>query len=960
MLSSLVGGGGIPPEFIFKFGGAHMRNRNRSRKIGVLLGLAFGITIIAVGVLPAFSAPQDASQTPPAKSGGSATMPWTPEDLINAETASGFRISPDGKWTVWSKSVANKEKDGRVSNLFLSSLTEKKEVQLTRGTDTNGNAVWSPKGDLIAFSSTKPLPDAKPGMSKSQIWLINPFGGEPWPMTTFERGVNRFEWITDDVIIFSAEEDATLFEKDTEQRKDDSRVIDDEAHAAPVRLFKLSVKDKKVTRLTTNNDRIQNWAVTKDLSHVVTVHNRELSYAWDQKIAPATFVWDLRTSQSKQIFTDGKIRPNGVSWTLDGTGFYVTAPYSSDARFFTATIELLYFYDFASGETHKVDIDWENGLAGGIDVTPDGFVAFLAAGTKRAPARYTMGGSGTSRKWTRAMIEGDHTNNIGGLSISEDGKRVAYNYSTASIPGQWFGATLDGTRITGQLQLTNLNPSYAKKEIAKSEVVHWKGANGDDVDGIVFYPLHYEAGKRYPLVLGIHGGPAGSDLDLWSESWAYPTQLYTERGAFVLKVNYHGSNNHGLKFVESICCGHYYDLEIPDIENGVDALIQQGKVDPDRIGTAGWSNGSILSIELTIKNPARYKAAMCGAGDVEWISDWANVDFGESFDSYYFGKSPLEDPELYIKKSPIFQMDKVRTPTLIFFGTNDRQVPTEEGWTHYRTLYTINKAPVRFILFPGEAHGPTKLSHQLRKVNEEMTWMDRYLFKTEVPANEAFKKDSPLGEAMRRRSIARDGTRYGNLIKVMGTGPVLAPEVVKRGNLEIGRFEVTRAQYATFDHTYKIDPGTENYPANGITFEKGKAFAAWLSTMTHEQWRVPNEDEVASLYNNRAGENTLDYWAGYAPNPDDADRLMKQIAQLPGDAPLLREVGSFHGQGDKDDELIFDLGGNVAEWVIAADGSGKTLGGSADRPADNKAAYQPASLPYTGFRVVRGAPQPKK
>jgi dipeptidyl aminopeptidase/acylaminoacyl peptidase len=933
---------------------------NHKSSVGILLGLAAAMIIVLAAVLPAFSAPQDAAQNPPAKPTGTAAMPWTPEDIINAETAAGFRISPDGKWVVWSKSVTNKEKDGRVSNLFLSSLTEKKEVQLTRGADTNAGPQWSPKGDLIAFTSTKPLPEAKPGMSHSQIWLMNPFGGEPWPLTTLDRGIQRFEWVTDDVIIFSAEEDATLFEKDTEQRKDDSRVVDDEAHAAPVRLFKFSVKDKKVTRLTENDDRVGDWAVTKDLSHAVTVHNRELSYAWDQKIAPATFVWDLRTGQSKQIFTDGKIRPSNVQWTRDGAGFYVTAPYSSDPRFFTATIELLYFYDLAAGESHKVDVDWENGLAGPVDVTPDGFLAFLAAGTKRAPARYTMSGTGASRKWTRSMIEGDHANNLGGLSMSEDSKRAVYNYSTPSLPSQWYGAALDGAHLASPMQITNLNPSFNKKQVAKSEVVHWKGANDDDVDGILFYPLNYEAGKKYPLVLGIHGGPAGTDLDLWSESWAYPTQLYTERGAFVLKVNYHGSNNHGLKFVESICCGHYYDLEIPDIEKGVDVLIQQGKVDPDRIGTAGWSNGSILSIELTITNPTRYKAAMCGAGDVEWISDWANVDFGESFDSYYFGKSPLEDPELYLKKSPIFQMDKVRTPTLIFFGTNDRQVPTEEGWTHYRTLYTINKAPVRFILFPGEAHGPTKLTHQLRKVNEEMAWMDRYLFKTEKPGNEAFKKDSPLGEALRRRGIARDGAHYGNLVKVTGTGSVLVPEVVKRGNLEIGRFEVTRAQYAAFDHSHKIDPGTENYPANGITFEKAKAYAAWLSTMTHEQWRVPNEDEVASLYKSTSGENTLDYWAGYSPNPDDAARLMKEIAELPGDAPLLREVGSFRGQGDKDEELIYDLGGNVAEWVIAADGTGKTLGGSADRPADNKSAYQPASLGYSGARVVRGSPQPKK
>jgi hypothetical protein len=109
----------------------------------------------------------------------------------------------------------------------------------------------------------------------------------------------------------------------------------------------------------------------------------------------------------------------------------------------------------------------------------------------------------------------------------------------------------------------------------------------------------------------------------------------------------------------------------------------------------------------------------------------------------------------------------------------------------------------------------------------------------------------------------------------------------------------------------------------------------------------------------RSGENTLDYWAGYALNPEDAQKLEAKIKELPGDAPLLREVGSFASEGDEGEELVFDRGGNVAEWVIVADGSGKTLGGSADRPADGKAQYRAADPDYTGFRVVHIAPPPK-
>ncbi len=116
---------------------------------------------------------------------------------------------------------------------------------------------------------------------------------------------------------------------------------------------------------------------------------------------------------------------------------------------------------------------------------------------------------------------------------------------------------------------------------------------------------------------------------------------------------------------------------------------------------------------------------------------------------------------------------------------------------------------------------------------------------------------------------------------------------------------------------------------------------------------------MTDLYKDRPVENTLDYWAGYAINPEDAQRLEDKIKQIARTAPLLKEVGSFSGQGDENEELIFDLGGNVAEWAISADGSGKTLGGSADRPSDSKSRYRPADADYTGFRVIRGAPKSK-
>lgn len=855
---------------------------------------------------------------------------WTSEDVLFQESASAPDLSRDGRFAVYTRSKMDREKGVSVSNIYLKHIADDFEIALTRGGDGASAPRFSPDSRRIAFLTSRKAPGAPAGGDAAegggaQVWLIDVRGGEPWPLTKMEKGVRSFEWLDDNTLLLVAAEDASLFEQSNKQRKDATNVLDDEAHAPPVRLFRFEIKGAKVTRLTTNTDRITGVTVSPDGAWAVTVHNRSLAETFNQKIKPAIFLHDLKNGKASQLFADGKLQARNFNFARDSKGFYFAAPFNNHAYLLNAYVTRLYYYDLAASRHVEVPLDWERGAGFSYDTTDDGFVAVLVDGARNRTARFTKSGS----TWTRAWLNSEHERNIFSVVTAFDSKSIVYNHTTASKPAVWMRAELNGAALAGAKPLIKANPAFDKKAIARTEVITWKGALDEEIEGVLYYPHNYEAGKKYPLVVMIHGGPHGHDSDAFRESWGYPTQLMAQRGAFVLKPNYHGSSGYGLKFSESISGGKYNDLEWIDVERGVDHLIARGFVNKDMLGVMGWSNGSIITIELTTRTN-RYKAAGAGAGNVNWISDWGNAVFGDSFDSYYLGTTPMDNPDLYVKKSPLFRMDKVTTPTIIFFGTEDKQVPTEQGWQHYRALQHYGKTDVKFLLFPGEAHGLRRLAFQQRKLEEELRWFDKHLFGTLKDDNEALKKESALAAVLKVQSLPE------------------VPETAERGALHVGRFEVTRAQFRAFDPSYQFPAGTGHYPANGISFEKAQAYCEWLSKKTGQKFRLGTEEEMAGMLAAARTENTLDAWAGYAVNPDDAGRLASLLEGLAPGA-LLKPVGSNAGKGD---DPVFDLGGNVAEWVVAKDGKGKAIGGSADRPVDPKAQTQPKPA-YVGFRVVR-------
>ncbi len=866
---------------------------------------------------------------------------WTVEDILAAEHADDFHISPDGRWVVWVKHAPDKDKDVVVTHLMLSGLAEEREIQLTRGSHSCASPRWSPDGKLLAFLSSRPAPKEKAARRddekeepKEQIWLINPFGGEPWVLTEAARDIHAFAWQDAETLLYLAQEKMTLREQQLKDKKDTTEVVEDEATEPPVRLWRVTVESKETERLTDNKDRLHDLAVAPDGRHAVLIHERSLSYTFDQRVPPAVFLYDLQTLARRQLFAWPHRHVSHIRWQSDSKGFYAISPYTRHPLYLMAYVNELYHCDLAGAAT-RVELDWPRGLVdgeGSFTVTPDGFLALLADGVQQRAARYTRQG----HSWKREMLPREH---VQALVASKDGKILVLQESSCQQPPRWLRGKLDGNRLQGAAVLTDLEADLRKKARARVETIHWPGARGDNVEGLLYYPHTWKHGQKYPLVVLIHGGPFAADVDAWEEDWAHLPNLLCARDAFVFCPNYHGSSHYGLDWAESIAGGKYYELPVADIEHGIDHLVQRGLVDAGKVGLSGWSNGAILTMALITRR--HYRAASAGAGGSEWVGDWGTCEFGLSFSNYYLGKSPLEDPELYRRNAPFFDFPKVRTPTLLFQGSDDRVVPAHHGWMQFRALQQLGKTEVRFVLFPGEKHGLKKLAHRRRKVEEELAWFDRHLFGTTKKENPSLKDDSPLAIALARREAARIGLRFGVV-----RGGVLVPETITYQGHQLGRFEVTRAQYAEFDKTYSYEPGTDNYPASGITYAQARAYCAWLSRVTGAKYRLGRVDELAELYEDLTGsENTLDTWAGYSVNPEDRAHLQEKIRQLGGPAPLLKEVGSARSGGD-----IFDLGGSVAEWAEDASGRGRPLGGSADRSADDRRAPAPE---YIGLRVLR-------
>ncbi len=658
----------------------------------------------------------------------------TYNDVLYGEYATDMALSPDGRHVAWIKEFATPGMKTRACNVFLTSTDSGATEQLTYFESAQvGLLKWAPDGSAFGFITDAPLPDG--GGGAVQVWLAGPEVEGARPLTEAPTGVEGFDWKGPGAILYNAEVEG----KDRSGAVPGDRTVRvTDFSENPVRLFEQSLAGGGPRQITDNQDRMLHLDVSPDGRQAFFVRTKsvmeEMAQTYSGDIPFTNHLMDLETGRQVEVFAS-IVRNGGTAWSPDSKTLYAVDMEVGEESLFVyrATVRTRVI---ESGKEGLVGVDWGNGLelmfpfglpGGPLHTLQDGFLAFMADGCNPVLTRFTDTGNG----WDMEALEGEDQGNIFVVGVSGDGKTLCYDHSEASKPPQLYSAGLSGTTIGRPRQITSLNPGFDSKSFTRSETVQWEGALGDAVEGLLFYPSGYQPGKKYPLVMVIHGGPFECDKDRWQTyQWIDPYHILSQKQAFVLAPNYHGSTGYGTAFAKAILDGAFYGVVNEDIEKGIGWLVGLGLVDEQKLGTMGWSCGSIISNSL-IATDQRFKAASCGAGGAEWVSEWGQSMFGDLLAPELFGADPVEDPNVYKQPSqaPFYEAARVETPVIMFQPESDVNVAPCMTWITYRGIQKHSDAPVELYIFPGEGHVMSGLAHQRRKMTEEQKWFDRYLFK---------------------------------------------------------------------------------------------------------------------------------------------------------------------------------------------------------------------------------------
>jgi len=524
--------------------------------------------------------------------------------------------------------------------------------------------------------------------------------------------VTSFAWAPDGKsIAFTALDPQTDAMKTRDKQWGEVKIEDEDQRYT--HLYVLDLATKKARALTSGAFVVGNFDWSPDGSRIAFDH-RISSDAGEGGSADISIV-DVASGTRAPLVTQPGPDSN-PRWSPDG----------SRIAFVSAMAKPFYFYENSviavttpgtTGATSLTDaFDEDPSL---VDWTTAGIV--FSASQRTAAALFTLDPASHAIRKYQAGDAWIGTQ----FSVSADGSHVAF---VGAGPKEFSDVYAGEVAAIGSARrISDTRAQIASWPEHTREVVRWKSQDGAEIEGVLHKPAGFETGRRYPLLVVIHGGPTGISRPLPYSNYVgtYPIDGFLARGALVLEPNYRGSAGYGAKFralnVRNLGIGDAWD-----VLSGVDSLVAQGLVDRDRVGSMGWSQGGYISAFLTTRHADRFRAISVGAGISDWMTYYVNTDI-HPFTRQYLKATPWDDPKIYADTSPMTYIKQAKTPTLIQHGDQDARVPIPNAFQLYQGLRDVN-VPVRLSIFKGFGHGINKPKANRALMEQNWEFFGKYIW----------------------------------------------------------------------------------------------------------------------------------------------------------------------------------------------------------------------------------------
>jgi len=641
------------------------------------------------------------------------------DDLDRLAEVADPQVSPDGKWVAYTVSTVDREDDKNVTCIWMVSWDGSQNVRLTYGTESESSPRWSPDGKYLSFVSSRP------GKAKgSQIWVLDRRGGEARQLTHIKDfSISQYEWSPDSskllLVLRKKEEpdeeskkgaDAAAKEKPPKPviidryhfKEDVEGYLDAKAHN---HLFLFEIATEKLDPLTPDQPFDEtNAAWSPDGAMIAYVSDRDKDP--DRSDNTDVFVIDAHPGATPRKLTTYSGPDSGpLAWSPDGK--LIAYLQGSESKFTAYNMDRLAVVPAGGGAPRILTQDLDRGVSFPVFAADGDSLLFVVADDRSEyPARIALAGGAVERLTGSPLVVEALTSKAG---------HTAVLCATDAAPSEVFA--LDGGTLR---KLTTHNDALLSGiQLGAVEEISFKSHDGTEVHGLITKPASFEAGKKYPTLLRIHGGPNGQD----GHAFSFQRQLLAANGYVVISINYRGSAGRGEKYGQSIFAD-WGDKEVADLLAGVDHVVSMGIADPDRLGIGGWSYGGILT-DYTIASDQRFKAAISGAGSANQISMYGVDEYVFQYDIEI--GPPWRNPQGWMKVSyPFFHADRIHTPTLFMGGDKDFNVPLIGGEQMYQALQTLG-VPTELVIYPGEFHEFTRPSFLRDRLERYVAWYDKYL-----------------------------------------------------------------------------------------------------------------------------------------------------------------------------------------------------------------------------------------